>query len=441
MSAPNTVLIVSPTASVAGGVQTWLREICTRMDQNRWRPIVALLRGPVAHDADRYRAAYPELETVEIDGRGLDAAGRVRAVRRCLRKVRPEVVMPLTAVDAHHAICAAKADREPARYLLTVPGNVPGQLADAQEFLPFADMLVCPGQLACRVLTESGMPAQRVRHIPNGATYPSTPRVPRRADQPLRLAYVGRLSQGDKRAHDLIGFSQALRALGVPHSLDIVGDGSLDAELRTALQGQARFHGRLDSEQIYQTIYPNLDLLLLFSESEAFGIVLVEAMLHGVVPVTSEFLGWGAEGIVQPEHSALSFPVGDVAAAAQQVARLAQDPELLAKLSSQGRATVTGRYRWNQCAAGWTQALDQILELTPRQAGNPPRPAPTTGRMSMLPAAAADALRRARIAWRGVPSAMLGGEEWPWISKRHTAEHLQRIEARSRALDTAEAGA
>jgi hypothetical protein len=238
---------------------------------------------------------------------------------------------------------------------------------------------------------------------------------------------------------DIPGFSRELGALRVPHTLRIVGEGPLRAELEEAMAGRAEFTGRLDIDGLYQRIYPELDVLLLFSESEAFGIALVEGLQHGVVPVSSRFVGHAAEGIVRHGETALLFAVGDVAEAAHHVQRLALDADRLEGLSTRGRAFVAGRYTWAASVAGWSTCLEEILTLPPRL-GSGHRPAlSASGRLESLgvPEPIIDALRRARVRVAGVPSALRGGEEWPWIGRHHQPSALQEIEERSRELDVA----
>jgi len=434
---PRTLLICSPTASVAGGIQTWMRELSARLDRSRWRLLVALLRGAVAHDPRRFREANPELDTIEVDGRGLDARGRVRAVRRCIRHVRPDVFLPLTAIDGHNAVCAAKQDGESVRYLMSIRGNIPAQIADARERVDFADLAVCPGRLTCRLLEWAGMPAERIRHVPNGARAAATGREARAKQEPIRLGYVGRLSRADKRVMDLVGFSRALTEKGVPHTLCIAGDGPVRAELEQALAGRAEFLGRLDVDTLYERVYPRLDVFLLFSESEAFGIAAVEAMQHGVVPVTSRFIGHGAEGFLRDGETALLFPVGDTEAAAARVQALATDPQLLERLSQAARHDVELRYRWSACIAGWVSALDEMMALPARTGIRVPRieAGPSRLRAIGVPPAMVDALRRARLRIAGVPAGLRGGEEWPWIGRHHDESTLRQIEDESRRRD------
>jgi glycosyltransferase involved in cell wall biosynthesis len=142
------------------------------------------------------------------------------------------------------------------------------------------------------------MPEDRLRYIPNGAREAVCPRVPREPGSPLRLGFVGRLADVDKRAGDLLPFVQALASSGEAFHLTIAGDGPERAKLAQALASYpATFLGARTSEQLFREVYPKLDVLLLFSESEAFGIALVEAMRHGVVPVSSRFVGCAAEAI------------------------------------------------------------------------------------------------------------------------------------------------
>ena len=97
----------------------------------------------------------------------------------------------------------------------------------------------------------------------------------------MRLLVMGRLVP-DK------GIGNALSALGslrgFPWSLDIVGDGPCRSALEQqmhelGLGARVRFHGIQPNPAKY---YSRADLLLFPSRSESFGLVVVEAMAHGV---------------------------------------------------------------------------------------------------------------------------------------------------------------
>ncbi len=250
MSAPKTVLFCSQSASAIGGVENWLDQLCSGLDSARWRPIVALVRGSKAHDPDRFRRSHPALETVEIDGRGLPQDSRVRAVMRCVRRLDPAIFIPLVVSDAHEAAARLRTAGSRSRYLLTLHGNTPPQLLEAREMIPYADFAVAPGALTFRLLSGLGMPADRLKYIPNGARERLVePRV-RPEGAPLRLGYVGRLADVDKRIRDIIPFVQSLHARGIRFHLSIAGDGPERAGLAEALADYpVSFLGALTSDR------------------------------------------------------------------------------------------------------------------------------------------------------------------------------------------------
>ncbi|MGQ0800757.1 MAG: glycosyltransferase family 4 protein [Pseudomarimonas sp.] len=398
--------------------------------------MVALVRGSKAHDPDRYRAAHPELDTVEIDGRGLASEGRVLAVMRCVRRVRPALFVPLVVADAHEAAAWLRWQGCPSRYLLALHGNTTTQLVDARHKLAFADYAIAPGVLTARLLNELGMPLDRLKHVPNGARDAVRPWQQRPAGEPLRLGYVGRLTRGDKRVGDMVPLLKSLCARGVAFDMVVAGDGPERLRLEADLQGlPVRFLGALTAEQLYQDVYPMLDALLLFSESEAFGITLVEAMLHGVVPVSSAFVGQAAEGIVQHGQTGLVFPIGDAETAANCVACLAHQPVVFARLAQAAQQRVVGRYGWQRCVSGWQDGMEAALAMPAREM--PQRSPAITGKSdpSRMRARSLDRIRRLRRLLRGVPPAMVGGEEWPWAPRPRNPQDLSDMQALRLSLD------
>ena len=437
----HTILFCSQTASPIGGVETWLDRLCGGLDPKRWHPIVGLVRGVKAHRPEAFIEAHPGLETVEIDGRGMTAEGRIRAVMRCIKYVNPDIFVPLIVIDAHDAICRLKLQRPQTKYVMTIRGNVPEQIADVQRYKEFTDLAVCPGELTCRLLAWAGVPRERIRHVPNGARKPHRNHVPRPPEMPIRLGYVGRMTRYDKRVLDLILFCQHLERQGVHFSLDLVGDGPERATLEKALSGKGShicFHGAKSLDVLYESIYPNLDALLLFSASEAFGIAVVEAMLHGVVPMTSRFVGHRAEGILIDGVTGLLFDVGDVEKAAVNVRELVEHPEYWVRLSNQAKDRVYEHYTWQRCIQGWEEAFTEVLTLPARTGTSLPyKDQGQKGRLDQLgvPPVLTDLLRRTKRRLFGVPQAMMGGEEWPWINKDHDPALLTEIERLARTLD------
>jgi glycosyltransferase involved in cell wall biosynthesis len=440
---PVRILFCTQTASPQGGIETWLDMFCNSLDRSRWHPVVAMVRGAAVHRPEVFARAHPALEGVEIDGRGLPGESRVRAVMRCIEDLAPDLFVPLTVADAHEAICRLKARRSPVRYFLAMHGNVPQQVADVRRYQAFVDFSACPGRLTARLVEWAGVPADRIRHIPHSARPPIAERLPRAPGGALRIGYVGRMTQLDKRVLDLIPFTHDLAAFGLPFTLDVVGDGPARQELFASLSplgSRIRFHGALPPDAVYRDIYPRLDVLVLFSASEAFGLVLLEAMIHGVVPVSSRYVGHRAERLIVDGETGLLFDVGDAPAAAAACRSVALDSNLLARLSRRALARAEDGYTWHDCARQWEAAFARALELPVRSSGRLPPRRTIRGRLDRMrvPAGLTDLARRLRRRWSGVPSAVVGGEEWPWVNDAYDPIELRGIEEASARLDFAE---
>jgi glycosyltransferase involved in cell wall biosynthesis len=316
--------------------------------------------------------------------------------------------------------------------LFALHGNTPAQLLEAKHSLRFADFAVGPGVLTTRLLRSFAMPADRLRHIPNGVDPSRAKRRPREPGRPLRIGYVGRLTNGDKRVRDLIPVVKGLVDAGISIEVCVAGDGPerefLENELRPY---SVRFLGAVDHDRLYSDVYPELDVLLLFSDSEAFGIVLLEALANKVVPVTSEFPGCALEGIVQSGVNGLMFPVADVGAAIECVARLNSDESLLSRLSDAGPVHVDAQFSWSRCVDQWEQVLQSVMDAPARDV--PTRPevvAADSGRLDRMRLApgAVDALRRLRRSLFGPSDAWAASEEWPWVARSSDLDGLLEME-------------
>lgn len=204
-----------------------------------------------------------------------------------------------------------------------------------------------------------------------------TPPVPRRVsdDGPLRIAYVGRVAQIQKRVMDLVPLTRTLAARGVDAELHIVGDGPDLATLRRELvtTGSVRvvYHGPRTPEYL-QSLWPTIDVALLVSEYEGTSITMLEAMAHGVVPAVTrvesgvgEWIDEGATGV--------TAPVGEPETLAARIAELANDRERLVAMSAAAHARAQAPLSLDLMAERYAAIIDTALtrpvETRPSLAG------------------------------------------------------------------------
>jgi glycosyltransferase involved in cell wall biosynthesis len=261
------------------------------------------------------------------------------------------------------------------------------------------------------------MSPMKVHLIRNGVAAPVRAKARNRSEL-LRVGFVGRLeSDIHKRALDLVPILGALRDLEQPISLMVVGDGPSAQGLAAAAVRFEEFHdvrllGFINRERIYREIYPDLDCILLTSEHEGSPLVLIEAMRHGIVPVSSRFVGHASEGLLAPEQNCLTFPIGDTLAAAATLRRLAQDKSLLEKLAA-GAKTSAAPYNRDDMVRGWMKACSSALDTEPRRSSKRQRvPRQTYGQLERLglPPMVINTIRQARGKWFSHSS---GFDEWP----------------------------
>lgn len=198
--------------------------------------------------------------------------------------------------------------------------------------------------------------------------------------EPLGLVSVGGLDANKDQA-TLIDAVAALGALGVEATLDLIGDGPLLAQLKAratslGVASSVRFRGRQPLDVVMQA-YRQTTFNLLASRSEGYPKVVVEGMVAGAVPVTSDFpmastmLGGGTRGA--------TFLAGDARGLARLLAGLAADPGRVAAMVEAGRAysrTVTLDAYGDQVR----RTLEAHWGLGAPVAGPPGAAAPAAGR-------------------------------------------------------------
>jgi glycosyltransferase involved in cell wall biosynthesis len=160
------------------------------------------------------------------------------------------------------------------------------------------------------------------------------PRVDR--SSPLRIVYVGRLVEQQKRVFDLPRIMEALERRGVPATLTVVGGGEDQQALESLAspcveRGTIRFAGILSNSEITRDLRGH-DALILTSEYEGFPLAVLEAMAWGCIPVVTAIRS-GIPELVRDGDNGYVIGVGDIETFAERLAGLQRDAQLRERLS------------------------------------------------------------------------------------------------------------
>lgn len=180
-------------------------------------------------------------------------------------------------------------------------------------------------------------------------------------DRPFALS-VGRLVPYKGFAPLIDAFAR----LPASMALVIVGQGPLHDPLRAAIDSagaadRIRLLGSVDHDAL-TALYRRCTCLVMAStqRSEAFGMVLVEAMSHARPLVVGDIAGSGVPWVAGDDGAARITPVGDPAAMAEAIAALLTDPALAARM---GR---TARHRFDAHFTRSAMVRAVTLLLTPK---------------------------------------------------------------------------
>lgn len=385
-----TVMICSPSHSVHGGVETILHDLCRELPARGWEPLLALGKGSRFNDVEAYSRAHPDLPTVEIDGTKGTRPGRLEALTKLVEDRQPDIVISARIFDVYEAVANLKQRRRAPRLATMVRAYEPHYLFDARLYKDNIDLCVVDGNLlAAACLNWCALNPDRVVSIPGGIRPPGVPVTPRTPGNILRIGYVGRLAESDKRVLDIVPFVQRLGEIGIAYTLSIVGEGPEESQLRERLKpqvmnGSVSFFDWKDNDELYENVYSQLDCFINFSASEGVTISGREAMVNGVVPVMSRFIGLKTEGQYVHDLNSLTFPVGDVEAAAANVERLTSEQGLLSRLSENAVRSQIGKYTFAGAMDAWAGALDRCLEQPPKIGPVPKLGLPADGRLTRM---------------------------------------------------------
>ena len=216
-----------------------------------------------------------------------------------------------------------------------------------------ADRILTTSEHYAALERRAGGPAVEV--VPWGVDVRPRPLRPRRDDAPLKVLFVGQM-------RPYKGLEWLIPAVaGRPGlELTLIGDGAHRAEYEL-LAGSAEnvlFTGRVSDEDLHRA-YDTHDVVVLPSvtQAEAFGLVVLEGMAAGCVPVVSDLPG--VRDLVS--DTGLVVPTRDVDALAAALDALAADRSRLTALGHRARHRAEG-LGWDTCVERYEAAMIATVE-------------------------------------------------------------------------------
>lgn len=199
----------------------------------------------------------------------------------------------------------------------------------------------------------------RLWYIPYGVKV-GEPRPAVSPDGPIRLIYLGRLVQHQKRVLDIIQLCDLLVEAGIDFQLDITGDGPERQMMEEALwehclARRVLFTGVLPHQRVLERLR-TMDALLLTSEFEGLSVAMLEGMANSVVPIVSDIRS-GVPDAVQDGINGMVCPVGRPEAFVEAIRKLSEDRQRLMRMRDIARETIIKNGFLRE------QMVDSYLEL------------------------------------------------------------------------------
>jgi glycosyltransferase involved in cell wall biosynthesis len=334
------VVIVDTTMTTppTGGAHTFLVDLCAPLAERGWRASFVTQPGPERGIVNALRAAGGEIEERLWPAAALPEE-RAERLAAWVNDARPAAYVISASPDAGWLALPLLDPKVPT---LSIAHNDVGAFYEPlKHYGEFVDCAVSVSrEIHRRTIEECGVPPGRARRVPYGVDSLGETEARARADAspaggPLRIGYVGRLVQEQKRVLEMAPLASELARRGVEFKLHIVGEGparaALEAEFaRRGVAGRVKFWGWLDQSEVKRRL-KELDVFLLMSDYEGLSVALLEAMGHALAPVVTGIRS-GTGEVVEDGRSGFVVPVGDVNIFADRLERLARDRRLLALL-------------------------------------------------------------------------------------------------------------
>ncbi len=335
--------------NIPTGGYTYDRRMVQALRESGWQVDVHSLQGswphPAAADLEAaadLMASLPDHTLVVADGLAFGAMAEV---------VAPHAARLRWVALVHHPLHLETGLNDAARETL--------QRSEALA-LQLAHRVVVTSPATATDVTALGVPFERISVIEPGTDAAPMRATPAEHSGPVRLLCVATLTP--RKGHHLL--LQALANLThLDWELHNVGSATRDPDTAAALHTLAAplgdrvfWHGEVDAQGLHAH-YAAADVFVLASLHEGFGMVVTEALAHGLPVIASDA---GALAQTLPRDAGLQVPAGTVPPLQAALADMLTDAALRNRLAAGARAAGARLPGWPAQAARFANVLENL---------------------------------------------------------------------------------
>jgi glycosyltransferase involved in cell wall biosynthesis len=225
-----------------------------------------------------------------------------------------------------------------------------------RHFLSHSDLCIAYGTRAARELERLGVATDSIRCVPNAVPRGEPDPIKSQRHRPVRFLYVGQLIPRKGVEELLEAFSRLPEG-----ELYVAGDGPLVPLVTRAVKsGHVTHFGHLDRPALQQ-LYSESDVLVLPSRYEVWGLVINEALEHGLAVVATRAVG-AADDLLVNDVNGYVTETQDAEALRGAMARIAEWDDAHWRSAATTSAKITQRWSIDAAAEAFVDACRASLE-------------------------------------------------------------------------------
>ncbi len=189
--------------------------------------------------------------------------------------------------------------------------------------------------------------------------FPSIDRKIKTINEPLVVGYVGVMSK-QKNVQGLIQAVAYLRTQNIPIKLLLVGGiDTTNFDAQSLKEDFIDYQPSMPQRELYK-IYAQMDIFVLNSLQDGFGLVLLQAMSTGLPIIATT--NTGAPDVVKEGENGFVIPINDEAALADKILFYYQNRLKTHEMGINARKTASNGFSWNDYGQRYVQYLEQLIK-------------------------------------------------------------------------------